>query len=272
MCPNCRAFITIDDKVCPYCDVPVPARGFAAAQDLVGGLIPHAQFVTSLILLINAGLFVATMITSYNAGNPGALSGIDNRTLVLFGAKYNPLIAHGEYWRLITAGFLHGGLFHFLMNTWVMLDLSATVEDLFGSRRMVLIYFLATVTGFMASTLWSPAVSIGASAGLFGLIGAMIAAGSMSGTLQGLAVKAQYKKWAIYSLLFGVVANFGMFGNIDNAAHIGGLAGGFVAARVAGRPRFGHWSEKVWNGLAYACVAMTLYAFFRMAQTIARYA
>ncbi len=272
MCPNCRAFITIDDKVCPYCDVPVPARGFAAAQDLVGGLIPHAQFVTSLILLINGALFVATIIMSHNAGNPRAISDIDSRTLVLFGAKWNPLLAQGEYWRLITAGFLHGGLMHFLMNTWVMLDLSAAVEDLFGPRRMVMIYFMATITGFMASSLWSNAVSVGASAGLFGLIGAMIAAGSMAGTLQGLAVKAQYKRWALYSLLFGVVANFGMFGNIDNAAHVGGLAGGFVMARVAGRPRFGHWSEQIWNTLFYAFLAMTAYAFFRMAQTLARFA
>lgn len=271
MCPNCRAFITIDDKVCPYCNVQVPPKGFAAAQEMVGGLVPSAQFVTSLILLINAGLFVATVITSYNAGNPRAISSIDGRTLVLFGAKFNPLISQGEFWRLITAGFLHGGLLHFLMNTWVMLDLSAAVEDLFGSRRMVLIYFCATVGGFFASAVWSNAISTGASAGLFGLIGAMIAAGSMSGTLQGMALKAQYKRWAIYSLIFGVVANFGMFGNIDNAAHIGGLAGGFVAARVAGRPRFGHWSENLWNALSYLCVAMTIYAFFRMAQTFARY-
>lgn len=270
MCPNCRAFITIDDKVCPYCDVPVPARGFAAAQDLVGGLIPHAQFITSLILLVNGALFVATIIMSYNAGNQNALSGIDLRTLIIFGAKWNRGLAQGEYWRLITAGFLHGGLMHFLMNTWVMLGVSSTVEETFGQKRMVIIYFLATVTGFMASSLWSPALSVGASAGLFGLIGAMIAAGSMAGTLQGLAVKQQYKSWAIYSLIFGVVASFGMLA-VDNAAHVGGLAGGFVAARVAGRPRFGHWSEQLINIAFYLCLALTAFAFFRMAQTFARF-
>jgi rhomboid protease GluP len=265
MCPNCRAFITIDDKVCPYCDVPVPVRGFAAA-DTIAGLIPHAQFVTSLILLINGALFAATVISSYHSGNSNALSSIDRRTLLLFGAK----APGGEMWRLITAGFLHGGLMHFLMNTWAMFDLSATVEDTFGAKRMVVIYMVSTVTGFMASSMWSLSISVGASAGLFGLLGAMIAAGSMSGTLQGFQVKAHYKRWAIYSLLFGIITSFGMFAT-DNAAHVGGLAGGYAAARIAGRARFGHWSEQVVTVVFYACIACAVYAFFRMAQTFARF-
>ena len=61
MCPNCRAFITADDKVCPYCDAQVGARVIdrRMPDDLLGGWIPHARFTTVMILLLNAGLFIA---------------------------------------------------------------------------------------------------------------------------------------------------------------------------------------------------------------------
>ena len=84
------------------------------------------------------------------------------------------MIRQGEWWRLLTAGFLHGGLFHILMNSWVLFDLGAQVEEIYGTSRYLVFYFIATVTGFLASAVFSGALSIGASAGIFGLIGAMI--------------------------------------------------------------------------------------------------
>src|SRR4051812_35070157 len=61
MCPNCRAFITTSDKVCPYCEIKLgaPAAARRAPADLLGGLIPHARFTTIVILLINAGFYLA---------------------------------------------------------------------------------------------------------------------------------------------------------------------------------------------------------------------
>ena len=61
MCPNCRAFITTSDKVCPYCDIKLEAPAIArrAPADVLGGLIPHARFTTMMILLINAGFYLA---------------------------------------------------------------------------------------------------------------------------------------------------------------------------------------------------------------------
>src|ERR1035437_3996844 len=111
------------------------------------------------------------------AGNGDALWNIDIRTLVEFGAKFNMGLANGEWWRLVTAGFLHGGLLHILMNSWVLFDLGAQVEEVYGANRLLVFYFLSTASGFLASAWWSPVLSVGASAGVFGLIGAMIALG-----------------------------------------------------------------------------------------------
>ena len=83
----------------------------------------------------------------------------------------------GEWWRLVTAGFLHGGLMHILMNSWVLFDLGAQVEEMYGSSRMLVIYFVSTRGRLLSQHAVEPGPSVGASAGLFGLIGAMIALG-----------------------------------------------------------------------------------------------
>ena len=259
MCPHCRAFITTDDKVCPYCDTPVGPRAIdeRSPDALVGGLIPHARFVTVLILLINSGLYAATMVVSLNGGNQAGLTDIDSRTLYLFGSKISLLVWRGEYWRLVTAGFLHAGLLHIAMNSWVLFDVGANVEEVFGGARMVTMYFVSTVTGFLASAWWSPAPSVGASAGIFGLIGAMIAYGSTHRSFMAQTIKTHYSRWAVYGLLIGLLG----FLPIDNAAHVGGLAGGFATAYLSGTPGARVWREKLWAAAAAVSVALTLLSF-----------
>jgi rhomboid protease GluP len=262
MCPNCRAFITIKDKVCPYCDVKLGPRAIDVRMpsDILGGLIPHARFTTTVILLINFGLYLAMVVYSMRAGNESAFMGLDGRTLFDFGAKLREAILLGQWWRLITAGFLHGGMFHIFMNSWVLYDLGTTVERFYGTSRMLVIYFVSTVTGFFASMYWNPGLSVGASAALFGLIGAMIALGVTQRTTMGAAIKSMYIRWAIYGLIFGLLLPM-----IDNAAHIGGLVGGFGVAYIAGTPRLVQdWRENLWRYAAYGCIAVTVYAFFEM--------
>src|SRR6476660_7988923 len=161
MCPNCRAFITTSDKVCPYCAIkwqaPVPPRRPPA--DLLGGLIPHARFTTVVILLINAGLYLAEALPGLIAGNDAT-----GLPLSLAGAKIGPYIHGGQWWRLLTAGFLHGGILHLLMNSWVLFDLGAATEESYGTNRYLVFYFVSMITGFYASYLWNPGVaSVGSS-------------------------------------------------------------------------------------------------------------
>ncbi len=228
---------------------------------ILGGLIPQANFTTSIILLLNFGLYAATAIYSLRSGNGGGWMDLDGRTLFQFGAKYREAIFLGQWWRLVTAGFLHGGLFHILMNSWVLYDLGAQVEQVYGARRLLVFYFVSTVFGFAASTYWSAGLSVGASAGLFGLIGAMIALGVRYQTSLGKAIRGMYLRWAIYGLLFGLLPGF----RIDNAAHLGGLAAGFGCAYLAGLPSAREsLGERLWGLGAYAAVGVTVLSFLAM--------
>jgi rhomboid protease GluP len=253
MCPNCRAFITTDDKVCPYCDIKLqaPAAARRAPADLLGGLIPHARFTTMVILLINAGFYLAEEL-------PGLIqNGAAGLPIFQAGAKFGPYIHQGQWWRLLTAGFLHGGILHLLMNSWVLFDLGAATEEAYGTSRYLVIYFLSTITGFYASYVWNPGVaSVGSSAGIFGLLGAMIALGVRDKSSYGAALRAHYVQWGIYAILLSA-----LFPATDNAAHIGGVAGGFAIAYVAGTPRLTGYGERLWQFGGAAAVGLTAVAF-----------
>lgn len=258
MCPHCRAFITTKDRVCPYCNETVGPRAVdRESGPVLGGFVPHARFVTVMILLVNFSLYAATTLWSMKSDGGGAFD-IDGRTLILFGGKFGPLLQAGQWWRLVTAGFLHGGILHILMNSWVLFDLGAQVEEIYGTSRLIVFYFAATVLGFLASAWWSPGLSVGASAGLFGLIGAMIALGLRHRNAMGDAIRGLYVRWAIYGLLFGLLPGL----RVDNAAHLGGLAAGFGVAWLAGTPRLtSTLAEQAWRVASWACLGLTGLAF-----------
>ena len=261
MCPHCRAFITDKDKICPYCNEKVGPRYAERANTaaVIGGFIPHARFNTMMILLINGGLFVATALYGSSRGLGSGWGGIDGRVLYAFGAKIGLQYMDGQWWRLVTAGFLHGGVLHILMNSWVLFDLGAQVEEIYGASRMWVIYFLSSVAGFLASAWWNPGISIGASAGLCGLIGAMIALGVRHRNPMGNAIRGMYVRWAVYTLVLGV-----LIPQIDNAAHLGGLAVGFAVGYVAETPRATGGTEGLWQAACWFCVILTVVSFLKM--------
>jgi rhomboid protease GluP len=267
MCPQCRAFITTNDKICPYCNTEVAPKAYQsrAPSDALGGIIPHARFTTVMILLINTGLYVAMVAHSMRSNARGGGLDLDPQTLFVFGAKYGPALQAGQWWRLITAGFLHGGLLHILMNSWVLFDLGAQAEETYGTSRYLTLYFISTITGFLASAYWSPTLSIGSSAGIFGLLGCMIAAGVRDKSSYGSAMRGMYLKWAIYGFLMGLIPGFfGIFA-ADNAAHLGGVAGGFIVGFAAGTPGSSTIVERFWQIAAGISLAITGLAFFQMA-------
>jgi len=244
MCPHCRAFITTKDRVCPYCNETVapPVRSRTPGP-ILGGMIPHARFNTVIILLINTALFLAMEI------NPRVGSA---------GAMFAPGIENGQWWRLITAGFLHGGVLHILMNSWALFDLGAMVEEMYGSSRMLVIYFVSNIAGFYLSYRMGNGVSVGASAALFGLIGCMIALGIRERSSIGSSIRGMFIRWAIYGLMFSFLPG------IDIWAHIGGLIGGFAIGYVAGEPREGAPVEKLWRVAAWFAIVITLGSFAEM--------
>lgn len=270
MCPNCRAFVDGGSKVCEYCGVELGAPSWKRAQAferaaVAGSLMERLQSTTGILLLINLGLFAATMVTTikYVPDAAGSLS-IDGRVLEMFGGKFGPVIyRYGEWWRLVTAGFLHGGVFHILMNMWVITDLGAQVEQIYGTSRYLVIYLLSSIAGFALSLWWAPySLSIGASAAACGLLGAMMAFGRRSGSD---FIWKFYLRWAIMLIVIGLMPGF----HIDNAAHIGGLAGGFGIGYIAYNAHIAESGESFWKGAAALCVIVTAFSMYKAYMMIA---
>lgn len=259
ICPNCRAFISRADRVCPYCEfelAPAPKTRLDTARTL-SSILPQNGQLTVYILAVNGFLYLAMALFNQVNVTGGSIFDLSGPTLFLFGAKEPSYIFHGEWWRLITAGFLHASIIHIAMNSWALYDLGAQAEEAFGSGRMLVIYLIGSMTGFFASALFAPSLSVGASAGIFALIGSMIAFGMQQRSTLGSYVKSAYTRVAVWALLISFLIPF-----TDNWAHIGGLAGGFLAAFIATHPSLSEpRHERYWNIAGLAVAGIILLSF-----------
>ncbi len=179
--------------------------------------------VTQAIFGINVAVFVVMLLSGVSMlGNP---SGQD---LVRWGANFGPLTVGGEWWRLLTCVFIHGGLLHIAFNMWCLWDLGRLAESVYGHWTFAAVYFLSGVSASLASVIWNPVIlSVGASGAIFGIAGALIASfylgefslprAAMSGMLRSVVM------FVGYNLFFGAV-----IARTDNAAHIGGLLMGLL--------------------------------------------
>ena len=151
----------------------------------------------------------------------------DQEVLLRFGAMFGPLIANGEYWRLFTAMFLHVGFMHLLFNGIGLLIFGRMLERIFGHYRFATIYFLAGLSGSVASYSFNPAViGAGASGAIFGVLGALAAFFLIRRDVLG-DVGRQYRSGLALIVLINLAFGFFVPG-IDNWAHLGGLGGGLV--------------------------------------------
>lgn len=202
----------------------------------------------ALLLLVNSALYLAITVSG-------------SRVLPIEGTKWLPGILSGEWYRLITAGYLHTQFLHVLMNMVGLFNIGPIVEEIYGTRRMFALYTVATIVGFTFSAMWSPGVrSLGASAGIFGLLGALIAYGMHSKSFVARHLQTQCLMNAGIGFIMG-----GLMPMIDNAAHLGGLIGGFGVAYVAGLPRWvDDTKEKLWGLIALVSLLITGYAFYEL--------
>jgi rhomboid protease GluP len=175
--------------------------------------------VTTLILVLIAIGFALQAATGVNSG-----------PVTQAGANFGPAVAAGEYWRLITSMFLHGGIPHLLLNGFALYQLGALFETWLGSTRLLITYFVTGIAGSIASILWTNAPSVGASGAIFGLLGALIAFLLRRRERLNPAAKSllmQLMAWAAINVFFG----FSVPG-IDNAAHLGGCAAGLLLGLI----------------------------------------
>lgn len=267
MCPHCRALIDRNARVCPLCGEatgPTRARGTSSTPGRIMGVIPIPTTATSVMVVANLALYSISWYMTQNTeaaqlyGAP-ALGGISSEVLLRLGAK-SPYILAGQWWRLVTAIFLHAGLLHIGMNMWCLVDLGPEVESLFSTTKFTVLYMVTGVAGFVLSLWWSPfGLSVGASGAIMGLIGILIGASFHHGHL-GKEYRSQLWRWVIY------IAIFGIFFAVDNAAHIGGFVTGLALGyfvpegEPATRP-----GENLWNTLAVLSVLIIAGSFVMMA-------
>ena len=231
---------------CPEC----VAEGRRASRRIRTG-IPRPRSITTAILAVNVGVFLLDLVLGAATGQRGVL--------LREGAMVPVLVAQGEWWRLVTAMFLHVGMFHLLLNSLALYIFGGLVESAIGTARFVAVYL---VTGFLGSAVsfafGNPFIAAaGASGAIFGLLGAWLAYNLRRRSLSLARSNVQGALMLIgINLVFGFVVP-----GIDWLAHVGGLGAGIVAGFAA--EGIGPRSSRVATGIAgfavllFAGVALT---------------
>jgi rhomboid protease GluP len=220
-------------KICQWCVQHEAAQRGEVADDAPQRVMPAPWVrretsigLTQVIFGINAAVFLGMALSS------STVMDFPVRQLVHWGANVGVLTFSGEWWRLLTNVFVHGGVIHIAFNMWCLWNLGALCESLYGRWTYAALYLVCGLGASLASAAWHPYVpSVGASGAIFGLAGALIAAfklgefsvprSALSGTLRSLGA------FVVYNLIFG----FAIPG-IDNTAHIGGLITGLIVGAL----------------------------------------
>jgi len=232
VCPSCKNLVGVNDEKCFTCGRWNPGLwGFAPLLNRLGRDLGFTQFVIGACVT----LYIFTLITDINGiRNTGFLNFLSpsGESLFLFGASgWRPVFLGGRWWTFLTAGWLHASALHILFNMMWVRQLAPPTSELYGASRMVIIYTIAGITGFAASTLvgaFVPALggagfTVGASAPIFGLLGALFYYGRRTGSSM---VSSQAKSMALTLFIFGFIMP-----GVDNWAHAGGFAGGYAASQ-----------------------------------------
>lgn len=222
--------------ICPDCMIPAPV-GYQcpecvaqARREFRGGTRRRVRTVarksvTTLMLGAIVGMFVLEVGLSGGGVEPSLPA------LFQLGAMESSAVASGQYWRLISATFLHAGLLHLLFNAYALYLFGRFVEDTFGRARFLVIYLVSGFLASVASYAFSPPgrVAVGASGAISGLLGAFIA---YNFRRRHLSLAAGNLRWAL--MIIAINAVFGLtFAGVDNRAHLGGLIAGMMCGVLA---------------------------------------
>lgn len=174
-------------------------------------------------ILIGLNIFIF-IITAYLSGD---IMNSNINVLINLGAKDNALIMQGQYYRLITCMFLHGGLIHVALNMYSLFCIGPLVEKVYGRIKYIIIYFISGILCSYFSFKFSSDVSIGASGAIFGLLAAIL--------IFALVMKNSINKGFIFNILsiIGINLYLGFsLPNVDNYGHLGGLLGGLITCSI----------------------------------------
>jgi rhomboid protease GluP len=235
ICTSCGVLVGVGDDRCYNCGRRNPGLwGWAPAFRALGHDLGFVPFVIGTCLVVYALMLVFSR-GSIETGNMFALFSPSDLVLFLFGASGSlPVFGFARWWTVLSASWLHAGLLHIFFNMMAARQLAPMTADMYGPGRMVIIYIVGGVAGFTLSSVageFFPAIlilrggrfTVGASASISGLIGAILAYGHRSGS--GMA-----RSYAMQSVIMLLMMGF-LIPGIDNYAHLGGFGGGYLVAR-----------------------------------------
>jgi len=271
LCPNCRKLISISEPQCPYCGTSRP--GSIWKNNIWTRGFNNPYLLIKAIISINIGIYILSLLL-YPSPSSFRLSLLSflspsGQSLELLGATGAvPIGKFHQYWTLIAASYLHGGILHIFFNMAAFRQLATLVSREFGIHRMFIIYTFGGVFGFLISYLFNVAWTIGASAGVCGLLGALLYYGKSRGGIYGRTIYKQLSVWVVFLFIFGFVVP-----GINNWGHGGGILAGIILGFLFGyhekkRENFLH---KILAGLcavvtvlvlAWAVISAGLYRLF----------
>jgi rhomboid protease GluP len=259
ICTSCGVLVGVNDATCYNCGRRNPGLwGFGPLLRSLGNDLGFVPFVIGTCVV----LYVLTLISSGGAiGMRGLMSLFAPSTpsLFLYGASGSlPVFGLGRWWTVLSAAWLHGSLLHILFNMVGVRQVAPAVANMYGPGRMVIIYTAAAIAGFALSSFAGAYVpgflflrgsqfTVGASASIFGLVGSLVYYGRRTGSGH---ITSQATSWAMSAALFGFLVP-----GIDNYAHLGGFAGGYLASMLLNplKPeRIDHMA------IAVVCLALSL--------------
>lgn len=255
LCPNCRKLVSRDAEQCHSCGLKKP--GSVLNDNIFTRETTGKWDILRLILVANICMFVASLLIDLHpsvfSGSPfSMLSPSSNSLFALGSTGAIPLFQYNRWWTLISASYLHGSLLHIAFNMIALHQLGPLLIREYGTSRMITIYTLSGIGGYLISAFFGVPRTIGASAAVCGLIGAALYYGKSRGGSYGNAVYSQIGGWAITIFLFGF-----MIPGINNWGHGGGMLTGaalgyFLGYRDRAKDTIGH------KYVSMACIACTL--------------
>ena len=261
VCVSCGYLVGVNDDRCYNCGRRNPGLwGYATAVRRLGSDLGFIPFVIGLSVV----MYGLTLIGSRgNIGGSSMFTMISpsSNSLLLFGASGAvPVFMFDRWWTVLSATWLHGGLLHIFFNMYWVRQLGPAVSDLYGPGRLVIIYTVAGVVGFTLTSLAGAylqfipiailrgaPLTVGASASIFGLLGALVYYGRRTGSSQTYRQALQY---AVIMFVFGLIMP-----GIDNYAHAGGFIGGYVASRLLDPLTPERINHMVW---ALVCIVLSV--------------
>jgi rhomboid protease GluP len=241
VCASCGSLVGVNDDKCYSCGRRNPGLwGFGPMLRQFGHDLGFVSLVVTGCSILYGLMLLVTVILGGNimgGGNPLAMLAPPTGIAEVFGASGAiPFFEAHHWWTILSAGWLHGSILHILFNMMWVRQLGPATADIYGPGRMVIVYTIAGAVGFLTSSIagellgWMPiwflrgaGVTLGASASIFGLLGALVYYGRRGGSSM---IHREAMGYAVSMFVMGL-----FLPGVDNYAHAGGFAGGYLAGR-----------------------------------------